>query len=97
MGRNLARLGRINEALKAYKELNALDHVAVGGIPASLAGQYMRCELLQMVQRDAVFQAEVEVFASELRSSRWHLDGTAVFGPFTRYRAVDGSRYNREP
>jgi two-component system, OmpR family, phosphate regulon sensor histidine kinase PhoR len=75
MGRNLARLGRTNEALKAYKELNALDHVAVGGIPASLAGRYMRCELLQTVQRDAEFQAEVEVFAGELRAGRWHLTG----------------------
>jgi len=73
MGRNLAALGRVADALKAYSALSRIQDVAIDGTPASLYGFYARCELLDREQRNSELQVEARLLDHELRSGRWLL------------------------
>ena len=70
---SLATAARIEDALAAYQQLTSLDDVAVLGVPASLVGQFGRCQLLQREGRSTQLQMEAQKLADDLKSGRWQL------------------------
>ncbi len=74
LGRNLRRLGRNNDALSAYAQMEKLGDVTVGGVPASLLGNHAQCNLLAQLGRLQELRSTVGALCRGLQSGRWRLD-----------------------
>jgi hypothetical protein len=92
LGRNLAAMGRIDDALAAYEEMTSLDGVGIDGVPASLVGRYARCQLLETAERSIELRAEAQRFADDLKSGRWTLTA-----PVYWLYAAEAARWTASP
>ena len=92
LGRNLAAMGRTEDALAAYEEMTSLDGVGINGVPASLIGRYARCQLLETSNRSTELRAEAQRFADDLKSGRWTLTA-----PVYWLYAADATRWTAPP
>jgi signal transduction histidine kinase len=74
LGRNLRRLGRHEEALSAYAQLETLGDVTVGGVPAGLLGSHAQCDLLAELGRRQELRRAAGDLCRDLQSGCWRLD-----------------------
>lgn len=73
-GRILRKLGRMKEALEAYRRLSAIQGVGLGGIPIDLVARRSRCAIWEELARASSVQEEATKIEAELRQGRWQLD-----------------------
>src|SRR5262249_17965041 len=81
LGRNLRKMGRADEALRAYDELAHLDSERVAGLPADFAGRRAGCVALDELGREDGLRAEARLLEGDLVAGRWPLDR----GAFLQY------------
>lgn len=75
LGRNLRRLGRHDEAFSTYAQLETLNDVTVGGVPAGLLGRHAQCSLLAELGRLQEMRSAADALCQDLQSGSWRLDG----------------------
>ncbi|MGE5358668.1 MAG: ATP-binding protein [Bacteroidales bacterium] len=95
LGRNLASLGRRQDALDVYAQLCQVDGVSVAGVPAAIAARYARAALFEQERREADLSAEAQRLGDELREGRWALTRPVYMlylGDATRWGAVAPQR-----
>ncbi len=73
LGRNLAKSGRIPEAMRIFDELGGMGATLVGGLPAGLVALEARCSLMEKAGRRADLQREARLMHNCLAESRWPL------------------------
>jgi signal transduction histidine kinase len=73
LGRNLRKIGRHEEALRAYGELAQLGQTAVLGLPAELTASEARCTVLETIGQREELRKEASLMHSALWSGRWRL------------------------
>jgi signal transduction histidine kinase len=73
LGRNLRKLGRADEALRAYDELAKLGATPTLGLPAELAAMAARCSVLEETRRTEGLRREAGLLRAALWSGRWRL------------------------
>jgi signal transduction histidine kinase len=74
LARILRKMGRPNDALEAYRDLNQIGSVAIAGTPADLVARRARCAVFEERSRTEELRREAESIASDLRGGRWQLD-----------------------
>jgi signal transduction histidine kinase len=79
LARTSRKLGRTDEALRAYTDLARLHDVRVAGLPADLVARRARCVVLQEIGRTAELSREAQTLQTDLLAARWPIDrGTFV-------------------
>jgi signal transduction histidine kinase len=73
LGRNLRKLGRGDEALRAYDDLAKLGRTRVLGLPAELTARGARCTVFETAGRREDLRQEASLMHSGLWSGRWRL------------------------
>lgn len=73
-GRILRKLGRVDEALEAYRRLGGVQGVGLAGIPIDLVARRSRCAILEEQSRAGRAAKEASEIAADLRQGRWQLD-----------------------
>jgi signal transduction histidine kinase len=73
LARNLRKLNRNGEALRAYTDLAVLTQVRIQGLPVDLVGRRARCALLHDVSRDSSV-VEARALLADLTAARWRID-----------------------
>ena len=73
LGRNLRKIGRPEEALRAYDELARLGSTSVLGLPAELLAREARCTVLEATGRREELRQGGLAPAAALWSGRWRL------------------------
>lgn len=72
--RVLRKLGRIDDALDAYRNLSEIRGVGLGGIPIDLVALRARCTIWEERSQSAFLRTEAATIQSNLRQGRWPLD-----------------------
>lgn len=73
LGRNLRKLGRPDEALRAFEELAKQGSTSALGMPAELAARAARCSVLEQAGRPEELRREAALLRTALWSGRWRL------------------------
>jgi len=73
LGRNLRKIGRHEEALRAYGELAQLGQTRVSGLPAELTAREARCTVFETIGKREELRQEASLLHSALWSGRWSL------------------------
>jgi signal transduction histidine kinase len=73
LGRNLRKIGRYEEALRAYNELAQLGQTRVLGLPAELTARAALCTVLETTVSRQELRQEASLLQSALWSGRWSL------------------------
>lgn len=92
LARALRKAGDFSGALSAYDELSRIDNVAAAGWPASLAGIWGRCSVLEALKRDEDLRQSARSLRQSLQKGRWPLS-RATYDIF----ADDAARWTGEP
>jgi signal transduction histidine kinase len=88
----LRRIGRLDAALDAYRQLSAMAAVSVMGEPAALVGRAGECRVLDAMGRRDDLTRAADALARDLIASRWAIDkGTYEF------RMSEVSRWTTAP
>ncbi len=74
LGRTLRKAGRYEEAATAYRNLQSLDPVWIGGLPSDLIAQYELCALDVESRDTAELGIKALAFYRDLTEGRWLLD-----------------------
>jgi signal transduction histidine kinase len=77
LARNLRKLGRMEEALGAYAELQRISGVDIEGVPAELVASDARCRVFEAMGRRDDLARESHAIVAGLRHGRWRLSGAA--------------------
>jgi len=91
LARCLRKAGGFPDSLAAYDELARLENVAAGGWPASLAGLWGRCALLEELKRNEELRQPARSVRQGLNQGRWRLTRSA----YTAF-AEDAERWTGE-
>jgi two-component system phosphate regulon sensor histidine kinase PhoR len=75
LARSLRVAGRFPEALAAFRRLERIGGVSVGGFPAGLAARYAHCRLLEDRGLTGELRAEARTLLDQLHSGYWPLTG----------------------
>lgn len=70
LARNLRKLGKTEDMLRAYQQMTLITNAGVEGIPADLAARRARAIVLAELGRPS----ELEALKSEVKRGRWQLD-----------------------
>ncbi|MBI3681173.1 MAG: hypothetical protein HY235_12355 [Acidobacteria bacterium] len=73
IGRIQRKVGRYDEALRAYEQLAGIEGIRVGGEPVDLAARHIVCQILAKRRDKARLARETEQLRKDLRSGRWQL------------------------
>jgi signal transduction histidine kinase len=73
LARNLRQLGDVEGALTAYRDADALTHVAIEDVPVPLLASWARCDLLAAANRPDDLRQAATAFLGDLRGGRWAL------------------------
>ncbi len=73
LGRNLAKCGRVPEALRIFDDLAAMGETPVGGLPAELVALEAKCSLLEKLGRRSDLERGARFLHDQLVMSRWRL------------------------
>jgi len=73
LGRNLRKMGRPEEALRAYAELALLGPTSTLGLPAELLAREASCTVLETAGRREDLRREAALLQAALWSGRWRL------------------------
>jgi signal transduction histidine kinase len=68
------KAGRLEDALRAWNQLAAINSVAIEGEPAGLMARRARCRALEQAGRMTELRQEASQLLSELYAARWPLD-----------------------
>ena len=71
------RAGRWDDALGAYRELAAMDEIAIEGIPADLVARQAACSILEETGRTQELRRESAALEVDFLAGRWMLDRPA--------------------
>jgi signal transduction histidine kinase len=100
----LVRLARVQRrqrrwdaAIAAYRELAAIDDVAVAGAPADLQARRALCEVLDEAGRTADARRETAALETDFVSGRWMLDHSAWQLTASEIRQRTGRRVSVAP
>lgn len=74
LGRNLQKVGRPMDAMKAYDHLGTLGDTRVGGLPSELVARYARCALFEKLQQAANLERDAAALLQDLHQGRWRID-----------------------
>jgi signal transduction histidine kinase len=89
LGRILRKLGRIDEAIEAYRQLGAIENASAGGAPAPLTAQWAICTIAEETGRAAGLRNEGEKLRTLLYSGRFPL-GRSLYEAY----ADDAARWS---
>jgi signal transduction histidine kinase len=78
LARNERRLGRLDEALRAYARLAELPATQVAGLPADLVARRARCALLGDIGAQRDREREARELRRDLLAARWPLPAAIV-------------------
>lgn len=74
LARTSRKMGRADEALRAYANLVHIPGARLSGVPADLVARRARCALLQDLARGAELRAEARSLQTDLLAARWPLE-----------------------
>lgn len=74
LARTLRKAGRLDEAVDAYRELQRLDPVWLGGLPSDLIARSELCSLAAERSNVTELKAEALAFYRDLTGGKWLLD-----------------------
>ncbi len=74
LARTLRKAGRLEEAAAAYRDLQSLDMVWIGGLPSDLIAQSELCSLASEQGDAAELRARALAFYRDLVAGKWLLD-----------------------
>ena len=78
LARVLRKMGRVDDALLAYRSAAQVRGATVMGDPADLIGRWARVDLLASLKRHEDASAEAVLLDRDLRTGRWPLDETTA-------------------
>jgi signal transduction histidine kinase len=68
------RNGRIDRALRAYRQLAGMTRIAIEGAPADFVARRAVCDLLRQTRQTAALDREAASLRADLLANRWQLD-----------------------
>lgn len=74
LGRTLRKAGDLEAALSTYRQLEELDSLSVGGLPAGLIGRQARIAIFEALKRTPEARGEAESLRGDLMGGRWAID-----------------------
>jgi signal transduction histidine kinase len=77
LARNLRKVGRSDEALAAYTEMEGIPSATIEGVPADLIAMDARCRIFEALGRHDDLRRDAGTIVAGLRRARWRLSGAA--------------------